>query len=264
MKDICLVKLGGSAITFKDLTPPRTNIPLLERVAQELATYRGKFIVVLGGGAHGHQPAHKYGYGDPNTPVQDILSGIPHIRHNMSMLSQEVETCFNRYNLDAVIHPPFCSVLLRNGKIEAYPLHHYRRSLHSKLNVLTHGDVCFDIEKGASILSGDAIVPYLTKELKPKIVLIGTDVDGVYKGDPRTNPSAPFVPEVNKSNMDHIIHLAGPSGSTDVTGGMKTKLQALIGATKYTDKLAIFNLTVPGRLGDLLQGNDTKCTTIVE
>lgn len=264
LKDICIVKLGGSAITFKDLTPPKTNVSLLERVARELASYKGRLVIVLGGGAHGHQTAHRFGYGSPDASITDILSGIPHIRHNMSVLSQEVETQINKHGLNAVVHPPFCSVLLRNGKIKEYPLYHYRKSLESGLTVLTHGDVCFDMQKGASILSGDTIVTHLTRNLKPKSVLIGTDVDGVYKGDPKTNPDALFVPQLDSSNLHEVLRFAGPSGSTDVTGGMRRKLEELIDIAKYTEKIAIFNLTVPDRLQALLQHKKTRGTTVIE
>ncbi len=264
LKNISIVKLGGSAITFKNLTPPKTNASLLERVARELASYKGTLVIVLGGGAHGHQAAHRFGYGSPDASTTDILSGISHIRHNMSVLSQEVETHINKYGLNAVVHPPFCSVLLRNGRIKEYPLYHYTKSMESGLTVLTHGDVCFDMQEGASILSGDTIVTHLTRNLKPKSVLIGTDVDGVYKGDPKTNPDALFVPELDSSNLDEIVRFAGPSGSTDVTGGMKRKLEGLVDVAKYTEKIAIFNLTISGRLQALLQHKQTRCTTVIE
>ncbi len=55
-------------------------------------------------------------------------------------------------------------------------------------------------------------------------LVILTDVDGLYDGDPRKNPGARRIPEVN--DISQVEHLA--SGTRDMrgTGGMVTKLRA--------------------------------------
>lgn len=57
-----------------------------------------------------------------------------------------------------------------------------------------------------------------------KLVLL-TDIDGLYTGDPRSNPQATKLSEVTEIN-DEIEAIAGGSGSAVGTGGMRTKVSA--------------------------------------
>jgi len=262
LKSLTIVKLGGSVITHKDATPPKLNDTNLARIAKELKTHSGELIIVLGGGAHGHQAAHLHGYANPNSPKDQLLKGIPPIRHNMSNLSSSVESYLNREGIPAVVISPFTTVTLKNGMIHSYPTNIIKKSIESELVVVTHGDVCFDIERAASILSGDTIAVYLAKELNAGKVLIGTDVDGVLDDNPKINPSAKHIPLINQENKEIILSKTGPSTNTDVTGGMSKKLTELLELSKQDKEIIIFNLTVPGRLELLLRNEPTICTRI--
>ena len=79
MNGLTIVKLGGSVITHKDLAPPTVNRENISRIAQELKSSTEPLIVILGGGAHGHQAAYKYGFGNPATPLERLVQGIPFI-----------------------------------------------------------------------------------------------------------------------------------------------------------------------------------------
>ena len=262
LDDITIIKLGGSVITRKDSMPPEVNDEYIHRIAKELIGYDGKLIVVLGGGAHGHQAAHKYGYGDPNTSPNLLLDGIPHIRHNMTLLSTFIEQVFNKEGLPAVVLSPFMFVILNNDEIEKFPLEMIKNILSKNLVLIIHGDVCIDKTKSASILSGDTIAAYLARNLAAKRVLIGTNVDGVLETDPQVDPNAKYIPLINKSNQDLILKNTGPSSTTDVTGGMNKKIRELLTLANQNIEVVVFNLLVPGRLSDLLKGNSTVCTRI--
>ncbi|MHA2352410.1 MAG: isopentenyl phosphate kinase [Candidatus Thorarchaeota archaeon] len=256
------MKLGGSVITYKDSAPPKVNEANLSRIANELKTHRGELIIVLGGGAHGHQAAHTHGYANPETPKELLLKGIPPIRHNMSALASSVEASLNNEGIPAIVIPPFASVTLRNGLIHDFPTNIIRKSLDSGLVVITHGDVCFDEETSASILSGDTIAVYLAKKLNAETILIGTDVDGVMDDNPKINPSAKHIPVINQENKEAILSRTGPSIDTDVTGGMSKKMSELLEISRQNTEIVIFNLTVPDRLKLLLRNESTICTRI--
>lgn len=262
MKPLTIVKLGGSVITYKDSTPPKVNKKNLVRIAKELKAYRGELIIVLGGGAHGHQAAHSYGYGNPKSGKDILLKGIPPIRHNMSKLSTSVESCLNKEGIPSVVISPFTSVILKHGLIDIYPVDIIRKSLENGLVVITHGDVCFDVEDTASILSGDTIAVYIAKKLNATNIFIGTDVDGVLDDNPKLNPLAKHIPIINQENKETILSKVGPSTTTDVTGGMTKKLSELLELTKQDRNIIIFNLTVPNRLKLLLLNEPTICTRI--
>lgn len=262
LKPLTIVKLGGSVITYKDSSPPKINEINLFRIAKELKVHRDQLIIVLGGGAHGHQAAHSHGFADSNSPKDLLLKGIPPIRHNMSKLASSVETTLNKEGIPAIIIPPFSFVTLKNGLILDFPTNIIRKSLDNGLVVISHGDVCFDEERAVSILSGDTVTVYLAKELNAETVLIGTDVDGVLDDNPKFNPSAKYIPIINQDNKETILSKTGPSTSTDVTGGMLKKVSELLEISKHNRKIVIFNLTVPNRLKLLLQNESTICTRI--
>ncbi|NWF94705.1 MAG: isopentenyl phosphate kinase family protein [Candidatus Thorarchaeota archaeon] len=262
MRSLTVVKLGGSVITFKDRTPPQVNKPVVERLAAELAGHNGPMIIVLGGGAHGHQPAHNYGFGDLSTTPARLVAGIPHIRHNMNILSLSIEEALLRRGVPVVSLAPFSIAKLKNGTVSLFDMERVSCALKSGLVVMTHGDVCFDSERGASILSGDSLVMLLANHFAADTVLIGTDVDGVYDQDPRLTPAARLIPVLHMDEIGHAALHAGPSVSTDVTGGMENKILELKHLTNQRAKVAVFNLAVANRLADLLAGRDTVCTII--
>ena len=262
LKDITLVKLGGSVVTQKKLSPPAVNRVANNRIAKELQAHEGPLIVVLGGGAHGHQAAHAFGFGDSSTPHEKLLAGIPSIRHNMTLLSLEVEQTLNANGIPSVVIPPFSSVSMHNGMISSFPTNVIKRTLEAHCTVIVHGDVCLDDVLGASILSGDTISVYLANALDIQRVFIGTDVDGILEEDPHVNPNATLVSVIDSSNKDAVLAGTGTSSATDVTGGMAQKTQELFELANQTAQIAIFNLTVPGRLTALLKGKSTTCTRI--
>ena len=257
-----IVKLGGSVITHKESSPPVVNEKQLSRIAKELAVHDDKLIVVLGGGAHGHQAAHKHGFGNPDTPSLQLLAGIPEIRHNMSLLASRVEKELNIQVIQIVVIYPFIFVTLHDNLIDNFPIEIIKETLNAGITVIIHGDVCIDKTKSASILSGDTISKHLTEQLQPKAVFIGTNVDGVMDDNPAVNPSAKPIPLINNSNRDSILSLTGPSSSTDVTGGMTKKITELLDLANQNVDIVIFNLLVSGRLTALLENESVICTRI--
>ncbi len=262
MENLVIVKLGGSVITHKESSPPAVNEKHLSRIVKELAVHNDKLILVLGGGAHGHQAAHKHGFGNPDTATKQLLAGIPEIRHNMSLLASKVEKELNAQGIPGVVISPFMFVTLRDNLIDHFPTKIIEETLNAGTTVIIHGDVCFDETKSASILSGDTIVKYLAEQFSPKAVFIGTNVDGVMDDDPSVNPNAKHIPLINNSNKNRILSLTGPSSSTDVTGGMNKKITELLDLASQNVDIVIFNLLVTGRLTALFENDSVICTRI--
>lgn len=263
MRNLVLLKLGGSVITNKNETPPEINENAVRRIAKELKHFSLPLVIVLGGGAHGHQAAHSFGYGNPSTPISRLLLGIPSIRHNMSELSHNVETLLSQEGISSVVISPFSISLLNDRKIESFSLETIWRTINSGHNIITHGDVCYDSKHGAAILSGDTIMTYLAKALDIKNLLIGTDVDGVLDGNPKQNPNARIIPIINQHNRESILESVGTSNAIDVTGGMARKVEDLLSLSGLGIEATIFNLTVPGRLVHILKGVHVPCTKVI-
>jgi isopentenyl phosphate kinase len=181
----------------------------------------------------------------------------------MAALALHVESILNSEGIPTVVIPPFAVATLKNKTIQTFSITTMKRALGSGCVVVTHGDVCFDDEVGASILSGDTIATYLARTLEAQSVYIGTDVDGVLDDNPKLNPSAKHIPVVDQSNRDDVLRRTGPSSTTDVTGGMAKKVNELLELAKQDIEIIIFNLSVPGRLTSLLSGKSTVSTRIM-
>lgn len=71
----------------------------------------------------------------------------------------------------------------------------------------------------------DQLSAVVAAKISAGLLIILTDVDGLYTRDPRTNPDAQLVPVV-AAVTPKIMALAGGKGSVASTGGMHTKLLA--------------------------------------
>lgn len=63
------------------------------------------------------------------------------------------------------------------------------------------------------------------------LLVIFTDVDGLYSANPKLNPQAELIEEVE--DLAQVMHIAGGAGSAMGTGGMVTKLKAAEIATRF-------------------------------
>ena len=80
------------------------------------------------------------------------------------------------------------------------------------------------------------------------LLLIATDIDGLYSADPRNDPSAQPVDEVDEVTNEVMI-MAGAAGSSVGTGGMRTKLEAAQKAAAAGIETILFN----GRDGEVVR-----------
>lgn len=72
------------------------------------------------------------------------------------------------------------------------------------------------------------------------LLLLLSDIDGLYTDDPRKNPKAEFIDVVEKLD-DHLMSMGKGSGSDVGTGGMATKLSAAKIATASGADMIIAN-----------------------
>lgn len=72
------------------------------------------------------------------------------------------------------------------------------------------------------------------------LLLIASDVDGLYTADPARAPAAQPVTCVDAVTPD-VLAMAGPAGSRHGTGGMRTKLEAAQKAASACITTALFN-----------------------
>jgi glutamate 5-kinase len=86
-----------------------------------------------------------------------------------------------------------------------------------------------------------------------QLLVILSDVDGLYTEDPRKNPKARRIPEVTEVTPE-IERMAGDAVSFGGTGGMPSKLKAAKQAAAYGVATLIIDGSIPGRVVEALSG----------
>ncbi len=87
------------------------------------------------------------------------------------------------------------------------------------------------------------------------ILIILTDIDGLFADDPRSNPDAELIPSVAEfnKNLEKIAgHIPGSLG----TGGMLSKIKAADKVTNAGIPMMIANGNVPDILEKLVAGGN--------
>ncbi len=101
----------------------------------------------------------------------------------------------------------------------------------------------------------DTLSAYVAALCGADVLVIFSDIDGLYEGDPRKNPDAKLIPVVDKID-DKIMSYAGGAGTSRGTGGVITKLHAAKIASENGIPMYILNGENPGILYDLLNGEN--------
>lgn len=86
------------------------------------------------------------------------------------------------------------------------------------------------------------------------LVVILSDIQGLYDANPHDNPQAQLVPQVNKINQQVLASAGGP-GSTAGSGGMVTKITAARVLMAAGIPMAIVSGKAQNSLVDTVQGN---------
>ncbi|KAH7858500.1 hypothetical protein Vadar_024562 [Vaccinium darrowii] len=206
----CIVKLGGSAITFKNEFET-INKEKLETVSQQLRQAMmvstnscGKvlgmdwsnrpgvvgtscvvddffylpaldfthFIVVHGGGSFAHFQASKSGVhkGGLNQPL--VKAGFVATRISVMSLNQDIVRSLAREGVPSVGMAPFaCGWVTCEKNIASANVSMVAKAIDSGFVPVLHGDAVLDAAQDCTVLSGDVVIRHLAEHLKPEFVV---------------------------------------------------------------------------------------------
>lgn len=99
----------------------------------------------------------------------------------------------------------------------------------------------------------DTLGAIVAKSINADLLILLSDIDGLYTADPHRDPSAELIVRVNKVD-DRIYALAGGKGSALGTGGMVTKLNAAKICLDADCEMIIANGKNPLILYDIIDG----------
>jgi glutamate 5-kinase len=123
-------------------------------------------------------------------------------------------------------------------------------------------------DRSRSFGDNDKLSALVMSKLEATVLVLLSDVDGLFTDNPRENPEAEFIPEVHEITAD-IEAVAGRK-STRGRGGMATKLQAAHIAMNSGGMAIVANGLKIGILGRVLAGDEEgtlfvgKATTLSE
>ena len=119
------------------------------------------------------------------------------------------------------------------------------------LPIINENDTLSTAEFG--IGDNDTLAAIVAVDLRADLLVLLSDIDGLYTADPHTDPTATLITDIEEIGPE-ILALAGGAGSHLGTGGMATKLHAAQLCTAAGCDMVIANGAVPAVLYDIADG----------
>lgn len=264
MKDLIVLKLGGSVLTDKSkpFTPCQENIKRLSKeIAQGHNKGKNSLAIVHGAGSFGHHIVSRTGIHEGITKAEQLMAFAETQRwqnHWNSLVTEALQ----EEGLPAIPCQPSSLTVMEFRRLVWMPLDAVRGFLEIGLIPVLYGVPAYDKGQRCSILSGDQIVPYVARELGAKRVILGTNVDGVFTDDPFRDPKARLIKEITRKNFEEVKKHLAVSSEVDITGGMLAKVIELMGLAKRGIDVEIVNAKRNGFVERALSGESGLGTVV--
>lgn len=119
------------------------------------------------------------------------------------------------------------------------------------LPIINENDTFSTAEFGVG--DNDTLSAIVAREVRADLLVLLSDIDGLYTADPHKDSAARLIPYVAQLTPE-IYALAGEKGSELATGGMATKLNAAKMAAESGFDMVITNGARPEELYDIVEG----------
>ena len=249
-----VVKIGSSSLTHRETGD--MDYIRMERLVRELSDIRnqGKEVILVTSGAIAagknavnlkdvrvdsqaeslavKQACSAVGQARLMMIYQRLFAEYNQVAAQILMTKNTIVDNLNRYNA----HNTF-SELLRMGAIP----------------IVNENDTIatYEIEFG----DNDTLSAVVAALVEADLLILLSDIDGLYTDDPRKNPGAEFISQVDELTDDLMDMGKDSTGSSVGTGGMNTKLVAARIATKSNVDMIIANSQDIGVLHRILDGS---------
>lgn len=267
MGNIVLVKLGGSLITDKARERTVRRADLLRLVAELAAALRGGRRTVLlghGSGSFGHVAAARHRVQE-GARGRGQLPGISRTQSEAAALHRIVIQALRDAGLNPFSIVPSSAIVTRQGRsgtvavsVAAEPL---LRALDAGLLPVTYGDVVMDRDQGVAICSTEVALVALARRLlrsgrRITRALWFGDTAGILDAQGRT------IRRVRPGGGRALRELVGGAAATDVTGGMRHRLDAALTLARLGIPSLIASGREPGLVERALRGRAVAGTRV--
>ena len=242
-----VIKVGTSTLTHRT---GRLNIRRMERLVKTLADIQnsGREIILVSSGAIGLGMS-KMGLRErpKDTPMKQACAAV-----GQCELMYMYDKLFGEYNLNVaqILLTRYILETPRKNNVENT---FYKLIEHNIIPVVNENDTVAIDELELAVGENDSLAAHVGMFCHADLLIIMSDIDGFFDGDPRSNPDAKLIPVVDKID-ERIRALAGDAVSGLGSGGMITKINAAEIAMDAGFDMAIINGRDPDILYDLFDG----------
>lgn len=241
-----VVKVGTSTLTHK---AGRINIRRVECLCRVLSDLKnaGHEMILVSSGA--------IGMGVGKLSLKEKPSDMP-----TKQAAAAVGQCELMYVYDrefSQYNHTIAQILITNSDVENEKNHNNFRNTVTRLlefgalPVINENDTVSTEE--IEIGDNDTLGAIVATSVKADLLILLSDIDGLYTKDPRKNADAELIPEVYELT-EEIMAMGEGKGSSLGTGGMFTKLKAAKIATSEGIDMIIANGDNPNILYDIAEG----------
>jgi glutamate 5-kinase len=242
-----VIKIGSSSLV--EATTHRLRSGNIESLTRQIAALvqAGRPTVLVSSGA--------VAVGTPRLRLPARALTIPEKQAaaaiGQGMLMQEYEKAFSRMGLTTA------QVLLTRDVMGDR-----RRYIHARntLTTLLEHDVVPVVNENDTVAvdeirfgDNDTLSAHVAGLVGADMLILLTDIDGLYTADPRVDPEARRIDWIDNLS-ERYARMAGRSGSRVGTGGMKSKIQAAMIATRLGIPVVIAKADRPNVILDALAG----------
>ncbi|MFO0774310.1 MAG: glutamate 5-kinase [Nitrospiraceae bacterium] len=241
-----VVKVGSSLIASRELGLREDRV---ERIVGELADLRaaGREILLVTSGAivSGIKKLGLPAY-PKHLPVKQAAAAV-----GQSRLMWAYEKAFERHGLSVA------QILLTHHDLA--DRRRFLNARHTLTTLLGFGVVPIINENDTVAVDeirvgdNDTLAGQVAHLVDADLLVILSDVDGLFTADPRKHPDATLIADIPEVT-DEIQQLAGDSATFEGTGGMATKVRTARKIADYGVATLLLNGQTPGLLHNVLGG----------
>lgn len=245
---IVVVKIGTSTLAHPT---GLMNIRRIEQLCKVLSDIKnaGHQVILVSSGAIG------MGVGKLGLPERP--KDIPGKQAAAAVGQCELMYVYDK--LFSMYHHNVAQVLITGEDINDEIRHeNFQNTMHRLLElnvtpILNENDTVSTAELG--IGDNDTLAAIVSKSVGADLLILLSDIDGLYTADPHTHPEAKLLHHVTALD-DSVLALAGVSSTSLGTGGMITKLHAAQICMDCGCQMVIANGSDPNNLYDILDGKE--------
>lgn len=245
-----VIKLGTSTLTHKT---GRLNIRRMTNLIKVMADLQnsGRELIIVSSGAVG-LGVGKLGLREKpsDTPTKQAAAAV-----GQCELMYLYDDLFDDYGI-AVAQILLTNTILENERRKNVENTFERLISMGVIPIVNENDAVAIDELELEIGENDSLSAIVAKIARADLLIILSDIDGLYDSDPHKNPDARLIPVVTEIDS-HIEEIAGGAGSALGKGGMITKINAAKIANDAGIDMIIMNGNNPDKLYDLFDNSQT-------